>query len=178
MPWKNGLGSTLELLKEDLPGNAGFAWRLSMADVTTDGSFSNFTGYDRCLLLVEGNGITLTHNDGRCDNLTSWLQAAHFNGDDRTFATLHDGSIRDFNIMSRRGVCSAEVIANADSGVSRFDTGADIQVIYAMNSDVEIRSSEDEIQILASEHLFVIRDPSIQLSCSGGATICTRIVYL
>ncbi len=49
MPWKTGLGHTVEILREDLPGDTGFAWRLSMADVTTDGAFSHFGGYDRTL---------------------------------------------------------------------------------------------------------------------------------
>ncbi len=45
MPWRNGKGNTIELLKEDLPNRDGFAWRLSMADVTSDGEFSNFSDY-------------------------------------------------------------------------------------------------------------------------------------
>ena len=62
MPWRNGLGSTIELLKH--PSGDSFKWRLSMADVTQDGAFSDFSGYDRCLILVNGTGITLTNNEG------------------------------------------------------------------------------------------------------------------
>jgi len=59
MPWRNGLGTTIELLKQDLPEDGGFAWRLSMAEVTTDGEFSNFSGYDRTLLLLVGKGLII-----------------------------------------------------------------------------------------------------------------------
>ena len=47
MPWRNGLGSTIELVKH-WSGDS-FQWRLSMADVTQDGAFSDFSGYDRSL---------------------------------------------------------------------------------------------------------------------------------
>ena len=102
MPWKNGLGKTIEILKQDLPGEDRFAWRLSMADVTTDGIFSNFAGYDRTLLLLEGNGITLKHGNDQVDVLEAPLQAARFDGGTETEAVLHSGAIRDFNIMTLR----------------------------------------------------------------------------
>ena len=50
MPWRNGLGVTVELLRQDIKNDTGFGWRLSMADVTEDGEFSNFSGYDRTLV--------------------------------------------------------------------------------------------------------------------------------
>ena len=73
MPWRNGLGTTIELLKQDLPDGDGFAWRLSMADVTTDGEFSNFSGYDRTLLLLDGNGLMLD-----CDGVRQRLAVLPF----------------------------------------------------------------------------------------------------
>ena len=69
VPWKNGQGSTRELRFENLEDSEAFAWRLSMAPVVTDGVFSDFTGYDRKLLLVEGAGMTLSHDNGQTDNL-------------------------------------------------------------------------------------------------------------
>ena len=52
MPWKNGGGSTTELLVE--PAGAtlqtGFRWRLSMAALETSGPFSRFEGHDRTMV--------------------------------------------------------------------------------------------------------------------------------
>jgi len=93
MPWRNGLGTTVELLKQDLPDEAGFAWRLSMADVTTDGEFSNFSGYDRTLLLLEGNGLTLDCG-GALHRLEQPLQAARFRGEDVTDRPGHTGMVK------------------------------------------------------------------------------------
>ena len=63
MPWKNGAGSTTELVIEP-PGATlagGFHWRVSMATVAESGPFSSFPGYDRTLLLLEGQGLELEH---------------------------------------------------------------------------------------------------------------------
>ena len=107
MPWRNGLGSTTELIRRDLPGGDGFAWRLSMASVVEDGPFSNFTGYDRTLVLLKGAGMTLSYDnsDVHSDTLDKPLQMAQFDGGCATHARLHCGAIEDFNIMTRSSVC-------------------------------------------------------------------------
>ena len=42
MPWKNGLGSTLEVARSHGEGLDDFDWRISIADVKNEGSFSYF----------------------------------------------------------------------------------------------------------------------------------------
>ncbi|GIQ81938.1 uncharacterised protein family HutD/Ves, partial [Kipferlia bialata] len=60
MPWKNGKGSTAEILVSP-PGTSlakmDFTYRLSSAPVTEDGSFSHFPGFQRILLPIEGAGF-------------------------------------------------------------------------------------------------------------------------
>ncbi|HAJ22213.1 MAG TPA: HutD-family protein, partial [Rhodospirillaceae bacterium] len=56
-PWKNGGGITREIaLKED---EDGFLWRLSIADVRTDGPFSSFPDRHRILTVIAGVGMRL-----------------------------------------------------------------------------------------------------------------------
>ena len=60
VPWKNGGGTTAEVAA--FPEGSGFetfGWRISMADVASDGPFSLFPGIDRTLIVVEGDGIEL-----------------------------------------------------------------------------------------------------------------------
>jgi environmental stress-induced protein Ves len=70
LPWKNGKGETIELAINEDGSLADFDWRISMASVTEDGPFSDFSGYQRHLLLLEGTGIELTHLDGTSINNT------------------------------------------------------------------------------------------------------------
>ena len=56
-PWKNGGGVTREIAAHPPEaGLDGFDWRLSMADVASDGPFSAFPGIDRTLTVIEGAG--------------------------------------------------------------------------------------------------------------------------
>ena len=178
MPWRNGLGTTIELLKQDLPDASGFGWRLSMADVTTDGDFSDFSGYDRTLLLLEGNGITLNDGDDK-HRLDKLLDVARFRGEDKIFAQLHDGPIRDFNIMVYRQHCTAKVQTCDQTDRFPLEIDADLLLVYAVNGEVLCTSGlPEEIQI-PPQHLFVSEKPDrLSLDLSGGSFIAIQIKYL
>ena len=181
MPWRNGLGTTIELLKQDLPDGDGFAWRLSMADVTTDGEFSNFDGYDRTLLLLDGNGkgngLTLDCA-GVPQRLDRPLQAARFRGEDPTFATLHDGPVKDFNIMTLRQHCVAVVISARYPAKSTIDVAADILLVYAVDGELKLSGTEFADLKLPAEHLCVTHNPAAgPLHCRGASHILVQITH-
>jgi uncharacterized protein len=104
MPWKNGGGTTTELIIEPAGSSleGGFAWRLSMADVGTSGPFSPFDGYDRTLLLLEGRGMRLDFQQGPGVQIDRNLEPVEFSGDGQTVGTLLDGPCRDFNVITQR----------------------------------------------------------------------------
>jgi len=101
-PWKNGGGVTREVAA--FPPGAGmdaFDWRVSIADVASDGPFSLFPEIDRTLTILTGDGIALD-----LDGLTSRLLPGRpfaFPGDKPASATLLGGPVTDLNVMSRRG---------------------------------------------------------------------------
>jgi uncharacterized protein len=103
-PWKNGGGTTTEIAVS--PSGAGFEdfdWRLSIADVASDGPFSQFSGIDRTLTLIEGKGLAMTIGGAPPLTLTTASEPLAFPGDVPVSAALVAGPIRDFNVMSRRG---------------------------------------------------------------------------
>lgn len=104
-PWKNGGGTTRELLRAPHPLEAGkFAWRLSCASVATSGPFSIFPGIDRTLLLLEGDGFALRCGDGSEVILSRPGGRIDFRGDDATECRLLGGPCRDFNVMVDRAL--------------------------------------------------------------------------
>ena len=109
IPWKNGLGHTTELAINSGGNLDNFNWRLSIASVVNDGDFSNFSGYQRNLVLIEGEGLILDHRNGDIDELTNLLDIAHFDGGSKTHGSLVNGGIKDFNIMTNENLFTAEV---------------------------------------------------------------------
>lgn len=102
MPWKNGGGSTLELL-QDAAADGGFNWRLSIADVAKPGPFSTFEGIDRQIMLVSGNGMVLSFAGAAPPVVISKPLKPHpFEGEWQTDCRLIQGEIQDFNVMTRR----------------------------------------------------------------------------
>jgi environmental stress-induced protein Ves len=103
VPWKNGGGTTAEVAA--FPEGSGFetfGWRVSMADVASDGPFSLFPGIDRTLIVVKGDGIELDV-EGIAYPLDRVSPKLSFSGDDVTIGRLLSGPIRDLNVMTRRG---------------------------------------------------------------------------
>jgi environmental stress-induced protein Ves len=103
VPWKNGGGTTAQVAAfPEGSGFESFGWRLSMADVASDGPFSPFPGIDRTLILVEGDGLEL-EVEGFAYRLDRASPKLSFSGDDATAGRLLSGPIRDLNVMTRRG---------------------------------------------------------------------------
>jgi hypothetical protein len=104
MPWKDGGGSTTEVLIHP-PGATlagGFLWRISMAQVPASGPFSSFPGIDRSLMLLSG-GMVLDHGEHGMQFLKAPLEPVGFSGDWATQGRLLCGPCRDFNVLSARG---------------------------------------------------------------------------
>ncbi len=98
MPWKNGGGVTREIA---VAAGEMFAWRLSMASVNASGPFSDFTGYERTLVILRGDGFTLTFADGR-EEILEPLRPLVFDGGEIVSCQLQGGPVTDFNLMVAR----------------------------------------------------------------------------
>jgi environmental stress-induced protein Ves len=112
-PWKNDGGVTREIVCQ--PPGAGtdsFDWRVSIAHIASDGPFSAFAGVDRVITLLEGAGVRLhCTDDGVFDHaLNTPLLPFAFAGEAPVQGTLLGGDCHDFNVMTRRAACRAEVM--------------------------------------------------------------------
>jgi hypothetical protein len=106
MPWKNGFGTTIEIAIDPPDADLGgrFRWRLSVADVHRSGPFSAFPGYERTIMVIEGNGMDLAIGNDAPRRLDRLFEPFVFSGDARAECRLIEGPIRDFNIMVDRSV--------------------------------------------------------------------------
>lgn len=96
-PWKNGLGSTVEMFRAERDGV--LLARLSRATVTEDGPFSLFPGLNRNLTVLTGPGFRLVGSgfDLDCAPLTP----VAFPGGVAIAATATGGTAsEDFNVMT------------------------------------------------------------------------------
>ncbi|MCW0203881.1 MAG: HutD family protein [Rhodanobacter thiooxydans] len=116
-PWKNGLGRTREIAVQ--PSGAGmddFLWRVSVAEVDSAAPFSSFPGIDRVIVLLDGDGFTMTLDGARTHALTTPFAPFAFPGEARVDVTLAGGPTRDFNLMLRRGRVRGAIDVWRDAG--------------------------------------------------------------
>jgi uncharacterized protein len=110
-PWKNGGGLTHEIARSDDAGEP--AWRVSVATIDRDGPFSDFTGFDRTIVPVEGMGFELTFDDGERIVLDRWDEPYRFEGERKVHCRLLAGRSRDLNAIALRTKWEHEVRAFA-----------------------------------------------------------------
>src|SRR5882672_6467021 len=103
MPWKNGGGVTLEVAVG--PPDAGLddmGWRISLAQVYSDGPVSRFPGIDRTLSIVRGHGMQLAVAGRPTVTVDPQSHPYSFAGDAAASVKLVDGPVTDLNVMTRR----------------------------------------------------------------------------
>lgn len=98
VPWKNGGGVTRDLLC--WPAANDWRLRISLADVATDGPFSDYPGIQRWFAVVEGGGVELTFGQRR-QMIRVGDAPLMFDGADAPGCRLLNGPTRDLNVMLR-----------------------------------------------------------------------------
>ena len=178
MPWKNGLGETLEILVDE--DQHGQRFRISQAAVVEDGVFSDFQGMHRTLVLLSGQGIALAHknsagNDSRIV-LSAVLDMARFAGGDKTHAELINGRIEDLNIMVRITDTLSEVaVCVAPRTISLpSDEQCLLRAFYANQACVTTVDAKEELQLLA--HSILILEQAQQLHLSQGSGVFIQVL--
>lgn len=125
MPWANGKGTTIEMLRAD--ENGALKWRLSRASVVENGDFSIFPGIERNLTVLTGPGFDL---EGQGLRLAARpLVPVTFAGDVAIRATGVLAPSDDFNVMTARALPRPDVAVF--SGVAQVARGG-LLVAYAL----------------------------------------------
>jgi environmental stress-induced protein Ves len=101
--WKNGGGVTREAIRVPEAGDP-FSWRVSVAQIEKSGPFSDFAGYQRRMLLLQGHGVALTFGDGGRSELREVGDWMEFDGGISTHCDLIDGPCVDLNLMTAKSL--------------------------------------------------------------------------
>ncbi len=125
MPWANGKGTTVEMLKVEEGGQ--LLWRLSRASVVENGDFSRFPGIERNLTVITGPGFDLLGADLHLNARP--LVPVAFAGDTPIRAAAVTAASDDFNVMTARHLPRPEVAVITGAAQLR---GGDMLAIFAL----------------------------------------------
>ena len=157
-PWKNGSGSTTELIKQVVDGQ--LLWRLSIAEIKQSGPFSDFSGFDRTIMLLNGNGMALSFGDAAAPpaehRIVHRYTPFEFAGEAKTHCRLIDGPVEDFNLMVDRHRARGTLKVLELSAVAMsFPLAANTHVLHCLQGRTEFVAGVRAIVLQAGETLHV-----------------------
>jgi environmental stress-induced protein Ves len=163
--WKNDGGVTHEVAAD---AETPPAWRISVATIERSGPFSDFRGYDRTIVALDGS-VTLTV-DGASVPLTQY-EPYEFRGESTVDCAVAAVS-RDFNVMTMRNEChhDVEIIASK----TRFAIDDDeIVFAYVLHGDARVHEAHAQ----AGETVYLDSVESFDVTPGDGAAVClVRII--
>ncbi|CAI3793156.1 HutD family protein [Rheinheimera sp. MM224] len=169
--WKNGGGITHQLARFD--DNAGMRWRVSIAEVASDGPFSRFEQTDRIIMLLQGYGFCLHGAAEQAVVLDKTLVPFAFTGETEIDCTLIDGPVRDFNLMTRRADVKASLQVLSATDPSSL-TLANESLLYLASGQLQVRFKEQSYQLDAGQSLLCTAEAG-ELQIKAGAEPCQLV---
>ncbi len=172
-PWKNGGGLTREIavaLSDEVTPRV--LWRLSLATIDRDGSFSPFRGYDRTIVAIDGGPVEL-EVEGQ-NVLLDRGEPYAFPGEAQVTCRLRAGAARDLNVMTLRDDYAHDV--EIVTSIQRFVLDEDeIVFVYAIEGEATALSAAcaqgDTLALQADD------DDTIEVRTAGLAAV-VRITSL
>ncbi len=179
MPWKNGGGTTYEVLTE--PADSGFddfQLRLSMAVVATSGPFSAFGGIDRTLTVIDGR-VKLAVAGRPPVVLSAVSDPMRFSGDDTASGELSSGPALDFNVMTRRS-CGRHAVTRlvANNSSTTYQRQSNWTAIFTVCQRLGVsRPGAESVELELHDLLVLAGGASEPLTIDAhgsGSTLCVE----
>ena len=163
-PWKNGGGLTREIAAA-LSGNRTM-WRLSLATIERDGPFSEFPGYDRTIVAIDGAPVELLVEGQRV--MLDRAVPYDFPGEALVTCRVCGGTARDLNVMTLRDECvhDCEIVTSSQRFVLDEDEDVFVYAIEGVATALGANCSagdtlqlrvEDTVEIVTTGSAAVVR---------------------
>ena len=160
--WTGGETAQLFIYPEDAVfSEKSFLWRVSSATFTsTESKFSDFTGYQRYILPLEGE-LALSH-EGLYNRELDKYEVEYFDGAWTTFSK-NSLDCRDYNFIVRNGNLAKMQILSR--GCEYFLKESEIVTIFSMDDFViSLEDSDERIDVNAFSLLILETDDEEKIS--------------
>lgn len=170
MPWKNKLGITSEIAiypTEAKFQDGNFGWRISSARIQNKNQFSVFTGYNRLLIVIKGNGLILNS----CE--LKPLEPIQFKGEENILCDLVNGEAIDLGVIYKRVQFSAKMNVLKFQGGSKSNIKNEIGTSFLFCVSGKLKFNDAVINTFDAVEL---KDQSIaDVSCIVDS-VCVQII--
>ena len=176
-PWKNGGGMTTELAIH--AEGERWLWRVSVADVERSGPFSDFAGYERTLVLLEGDGMELAFGGASPVRIDQRYRPFAFDGACRTECRLLGGPVMDLNLMVDRERAAGSIAVVHLHDEARLPAVSPWTLLYCLDGAIVAQVRRIEHRLEPGE-LLRIDDPeegALRVRALGTAS-CVALLHI
>lgn len=160
-PWKNGGGTTVDIAFD------GDVWRFSRTPIAIAGPFSDYTGFDRLQVLIDGSGLVLQTPSGEID-VRRPFRPVRFTGETPIVSRLEAGPVEVINLMGERRRVRLD-LAVLDAGGTR-PLGPGVHIAYCPAGRAILRLAGREHD-LPADHGLRIEDMDGIATCQAGRIV-------
>lgn len=162
MPWANGRGVTVQLLRLDAP-EGHLLFRLSMATVVENGPFSQLPGVERNLTVISGPGFDL---EGDVRLRADPMVPVAFPGDVAVGTAGVTAACQDFNVMTARSLPLP--VVSVTSGLNERSVAGETLCLFAVkDAQVNGLTLGQHDMVVTNEKARFSGGPLIVVSVSG-----------
>jgi len=172
-PWKNGLGETITIASAaEGEGWQDVLWSLSRTEIVNDGPFSDFSGYTRWQVVIEGAGLVLETPAGEID-LRQPFEPVRYDGGLTIRARLEAGPVGVVNLIARAAAFEAAMRVLAAGETAMLAPGTHSLFVPACDVGLTVEGTRHSLATGDAARLD-ITVPS-RLSCAASPLIVASI---
>jgi uncharacterized protein len=178
VPWKNGGGVTHEAMRVPADGDP-FRWRVSVAHIDVSGPFSDFTGYERKMVLLKGGGVELRFANGAVRALRAVGEMVEFDGALAAQCELIDGPCVDLNLIVAKPLprVSARVLRLRETLTVPGAAGR-ATLAFPIDAAMALSCASDRVVLEAWDLALMPAGEDLMLSVAQGAVAGTAAIFL
>lgn len=164
-PWKNGGGVTTDIAFD------GDVWRFSRTPITAAGPFSDYTGFDRLQVLIEGSGLVLQTPTGEID-VRRPFRPVRFTGETPIVSRLEAGPVEVINLMGERSKVGIDLAILEAGQQQRLGPGIHIAYCPEGQAILQLADATRDLQANGSVRIENIDDVA---TCRAGRIVLGSI---
>jgi uncharacterized protein len=178
VPWKNGGGVTHEAMRAPANGDP-FRWRVSVARVDVSGPFSDFSGYQRKMVLLKGGGVELRFANGAVRALRAVGDMAEFDGAIAAECELIEGACVDLNLITANSLPDVRArVARVHEMRSLPGIAGQVTLAFPIDAAVAVSCAGDRVVLEPWDLALISAGEDLLLGAAVGAVARSAAIFL
>jgi environmental stress-induced protein Ves len=178
IPWKNGRGELVVITRaggdswEGTDIDNRVAWHFGRTAIVEEGPFSDYSGYERLQVVIDGAGLVLVAPDHEID-LRIPMRPQRYDGGTPIRTRLEQGPVEVVNLIADRTRFAIDLRVVSAGAALVCEAGC--HIVYPPAGAVNVRIGDREIVLEKDQALRIETGSPVEFSVVTGVTLIGSI---